>query len=502
MKTLGRGSYGAVFYDPVTDSAVKRTFHEGSTRIWMGNLRELDILVRCGEHPNIVTIKDVKIQEGSEEYNKVNIYMDHYKTNLHNYLKTFKNSHLELSIVRKIMAQILLALEYLHANKIIHRDLKPDNILIDPKTHRIALCDFGMADIHMRYQPGETRVTAPTYRAPEVFLKNNYSYEIDSWAAGIIFHYMLYQEHPFEYPHEKIKALEKEIDELIGVCNKTKSEKKRNDILDIIDEKRAQIDNEIYEGIREGNIRAMSRTKQPYHNLLLSLLETDPRKRCSVSQALDHPFFNLMPEDLISNTRKEFPPKPLKLNHIFIEKITERKWINKYTSKFTSDHKDLNCEILFPTVFHGLDLFERYLMFCQKNNTHLTRESKISGKYLNEQETYLYLYTCFYIAHKYYAIANYPYDYEDFFPEDICSDSTMKKAEAFELFLISKVIDYKIFNCTFYELEEEMNNAPDSQDYYRLLRNYLTTTQSLDQPISHYNSYREMHRNHSFKDKV
>ena len=44
----------------------------------------------------------------------------------------------------------------------------------------------------MKYQVSETKVTSPIYRAPEVFLKKKYSYEIDSWAVGIIFYKMLY----------------------------------------------------------------------------------------------------------------------------------------------------------------------------------------------------------------------------------------------------------------------------------------------------------------------
>ena len=45
-----------------------------------------------------------------------------------------------------MVAEIVLALEYMHGQNISHRDLKPENILLDSEYH-VKLCDFGEAKI-------------------------------------------------------------------------------------------------------------------------------------------------------------------------------------------------------------------------------------------------------------------------------------------------------------------------------------------------------------------
>ena len=54
------------------------------------------------------------------------------------------------------MYQIARSLSYIHSLGVCHRDIKPQNLLLDTKTHRVLLCDFGSAKVLV---PGEPNVS-------------------------------------------------------------------------------------------------------------------------------------------------------------------------------------------------------------------------------------------------------------------------------------------------------------------------------------------------------
>jgi len=95
-------------------------------------------------------------------------------------------------------AEILLALEHLHANGIIYRDLKPENILFTADGH-ICLTDFGLCKEGIETEADRTGTFCgtPEYLAPEVLTGKGYSKPVDWWSFGSLLYEMLTGLPPF-----------------------------------------------------------------------------------------------------------------------------------------------------------------------------------------------------------------------------------------------------------------------------------------------------------------
>ncbi|XP_078432946.1 putative serine/threonine protein kinase IRE [Wolffia australiana] len=141
---------------------------------------------------------------------------------------------LDEDMARTYIAEVVLALEYLHSLNVIHRDLKPDNLLIAHNGH-IKLTDFGLSKVGLinstdglsgpdvsnssmllepdsethypeRNPKGEQRekqsvVGTPDYLAPEILLGMPHGPTADWWSVGIILYELLVGIPPFNADH-------------------------------------------------------------------------------------------------------------------------------------------------------------------------------------------------------------------------------------------------------------------------------------------------------------
>lgn len=66
------------------------------------------------------------------------------------------------------MYQLFRSLAYIHSLGICHRDIKPQNLLLDPETGVLKLCDFGSAKHLVKGEPNVSYICSRYYRAPEL----------------------------------------------------------------------------------------------------------------------------------------------------------------------------------------------------------------------------------------------------------------------------------------------------------------------------------------------
>jgi glycogen synthase kinase 3 beta len=80
--------------------------------------------------------------------------------------------------------QLFRSLAYIHSQGICHRDIKPQNLLLDPATGILKLCDFGSAKILVEHEPNVSYICSRYYRAPElIFGATNYTTKIGRLCA-------------------------------------------------------------------------------------------------------------------------------------------------------------------------------------------------------------------------------------------------------------------------------------------------------------------------------
>lgn len=155
---------------------------------------------------------------------------------------------------KRIIAEIVLALSWLHERNIVYRDLKPENVVLDGDGH-VRLADFGLAKVLKSDHDYLTQTICGTtaYAAPEMLQSNPYNVSLDLWCLGIFIYHVLSGRTPFNFKGKTMEEME--------------------------------------EMQRTRQIRYSPSLSLEAVSLIKGLLQNDPFRRSSLEDVKRHPFF-------------------------------------------------------------------------------------------------------------------------------------------------------------------------------------------------------------------
>jgi len=315
----GSGTFGVVFQATVAETgetvAIKKVFQDKRYKN-----RELQILQTLN-HPHVTTLKNAFHTPGKtpdEVY--LNIVMDYIPQNLYQILRYYRKHKKTLPpiLVKLYSYQLLRSIAYIHGIGICHRDIKPPNILIDPSTHMLKLCDFGSAKKLSPSEPNVSYICSRHYRAPElIFGATQYDCAIDVWSVGCVIAEMILLQPIFggesalDQLAEIIKILGTPTQVQILQMNKNSEEVKLPKI----------------------KARPWNKVLKDDDPLLLDLISKiliyNPQERLKPAEALAHPYFDDLRQQSFQNQDCKIPdlfnftPDELKgINSLVIETLT------------------------------------------------------------------------------------------------------------------------------------------------------------------------------------
>lgn len=187
MEALGQGSSAAVYKVQEISSGqffAAKVIRSDDDEKRSGAVKEFELMKHL-DHENIVKVHDCVQVRGT-----VYIVME-----LIEGMELFEaiaqiGGYCEED-AKKLFAQILAAIKYMHENGVCHRDIKPSNIMVQKKKKSIKVTDFNISKLTNNGANMQTLTGTEAYKAPEMIMRGEYSTKVDLWSAGCVLFTML-----------------------------------------------------------------------------------------------------------------------------------------------------------------------------------------------------------------------------------------------------------------------------------------------------------------------
>jgi len=282
-RVIGNGSFGVVVRAVIQETnevvAIKKVLQDKRYKN-----RELQIMQMLS-HPCIVELRHSFYTNGDKPDEVfLNLVLEFIPDTVYRVSRHYSKMKQTLPLIyTKLYGyQLLRALSYIHSIGICHRDIKPQNLLLDPNSGILKLCDFGSAKILVKGEPNVSYICSRYYRAPElIFGATNYTTAIDIWSAGCVLAELLLGQPLF--PGES------GVDQLVEIIK----------VLGTPTKEQIQAMNQTYTEYKFPQIKGhpwskvfRSRTPQEAIELVTGLLQYTPTGRLKPLEACAHSFFD------------------------------------------------------------------------------------------------------------------------------------------------------------------------------------------------------------------
>lgn len=274
VQRLGEGSFGKVDLVILCSSGEERVCKVVSTAEMgqkeLEQMKEEVRVLRTLNHPHIVKIHEYAEDKDRAELVLILEYIAGGSCG--GLLKKRSRQPLPEHIVARFVRQMLEAVAYSHGKGVVHRDLKPEHMMLTKTSMSLSdgvpdikIIDFGLAARYSGSDMGHSRglrqrVGTPCYMAPEVVDKATaYTSKADIWSVGVSALELLTGKRPFagensKRTYEKIRMYTN-LDALLA---------------------------------SEGNRLEWHALSSGARDFLRSLLEAEPSRRPTASEALQH----------------------------------------------------------------------------------------------------------------------------------------------------------------------------------------------------------------------
>ncbi|WEW56477.1 serine/threonine protein kinase [Emydomyces testavorans] len=299
LRRPGTRAAGIGFNEPLHRNPSSHDLEEGGNSLYL--IKQEIAIMKKLNHPNLVSLFEV-LDDPTED----SLYMVMEMCKKGVIMKVGLGEETDPyddESCRCWFRDLILGIEYLHAQGIVHRDIKPDNCLLT-SDDVLKIVDFGVSEMFEKDSDMYTAKSAgsPAFLPPELCVVKHGDVSgraADIWSMGVTLYCLRYGRIPFE----------------------------KESIF------------ELYEAIRNDEVNCPGESDDDFKDLMSRILEKDPKKRITMLELREHPWVTKRGMDTLLSVEENTsnfvePPTEEEMNAAITRNMAHAITVVKAVQKF------------------------------------------------------------------------------------------------------------------------------------------------------------------------